>query len=244
LHRGEDVDEAAKKLVEDPDSFPSDCTTPCLVGVVTEGGFFGDLGWVKKTPRVATYEAQNICQMLSISRHDIEDANHQYSLSGKNFSVEINRRYEVFADSMAASTIISDEGGICKSELFMDGVLVSAHNIKFSASGLNMSLRSIHFTPKSAGQNPSPGGIQSQQSGIKRMNSSELLTGRAGRRSSTPSINIDDLDSSNHKRESPSPNSYARRKSFKTRRNSTVGPIPGIPGSETPQIEEKVSREP
>eukprot|EP00520_Triparma_pacifica_P017623 CAMPEP_0118633512 /NCGR_PEP_ID=MMETSP0785-20121206/1037_1 /TAXON_ID=91992 /ORGANISM="Bolidomonas pacifica, Strain CCMP 1866" /LENGTH=1378 /DNA_ID=CAMNT_0006524393 /DNA_START=171 /DNA_END=4304 /DNA_ORIENTATION=+ len=234
LHRGKDVDDAAKVLVDDPEEIPEDNSTPCLVGIVTEGGFFGDLGLTQKTPRVATYEAQNICQMLSISRNDLEDANHMYALSGKNFNEEINIRYAAFSKAMASEMIISEEnGGMCKSELFMDGTVVSAHSIKFTNSGLNLSMRSERRradrnSPKNAYSSPdvaSGGGVPTMPSGIKRMNSSELLSSRGGgRRASTPSINIDDLDTSNHSKESPN---YKRKKSFKTRRNSIISPVDG-----------------
>ena len=126
IRRGEDIDEAACELVEDPNNFPFDETTPCLVGMVTEGGFFGDLGYRKKAPRVASYESQNICQMLSVSRQEMDHANHMYALSGKHFMKETQSRLEVFEKALASSIIMLGSGRLSKNHIFVDGVLVDS----------------------------------------------------------------------------------------------------------------------
>ncbi|GMH86647.1 hypothetical protein TrVE_jg10696 [Triparma verrucosa] len=210
VRRGPDIDDAASELVEDSENFPFDETTPCVVGVCSEGGFFGDLGYRKKAPRVASYEAINICQMLSISRLELDNANHMYAISGKHFGEETDKRLVVFEEALNSEIIALSNGRISKKDIFVDGVLVHAENIKMSASQNHLKIKQE--------------GGKSKPPGIKRMNSSELLTGNnIGRRPSSSSLNINDLDTSNHGVDTPTKQDMGRKRSFKTRRTSVSG---------------------
>mmetsp|Transcript_18172 Transcript_18172/g.37059 ORF Transcript_18172/g.37059 Transcript_18172/m.37059 type:complete len:1366 (-) Transcript_18172:58-4155(-) len=246
IRRGEDIDEAACELVEDPDNFPFDETTPCLVGMVTEGGFFGDLGYRKKAPRVASYEAQNICQMLSVTRQEMDHANHMYSLSGKHFMKETQSRLEVFDNALKSSIIMLGSGRLSKNHIFVDGVLVDSSSIKVSAStglikqktmvNMGKGKDEMYPKPKIGGSNSGPpdsttSTTPNASGGIKRMASSELLNANmGGRRMSAPSLNLEDLDSSKHGVESPVRQGLNLKRSFKTRRStvdlSGIGDLP------------------
>ena len=106
--------------------------------MVGEGGFFGDLGYRKKKPRVARYTSQNICQMLSISRENLDHANTVFPRSGKRFNDETDKRLETFEKVKKCDEVKTSEGKITKKMIFVDGKLVDIRNLSFGDGKVNI----------------------------------------------------------------------------------------------------------
>ena len=122
-----EVDEAANDLAEEMgDDEPYPAGSPGLIGIIGEGGYFGDIGLTAKTPRLGSFEAVNICQMLSISRQDLESANHTFVLSGQRFVRESESRLKVFRGAKKSAIMLTPTGNITYSKIFADGYPVDA----------------------------------------------------------------------------------------------------------------------
>ncbi|GMH57191.1 hypothetical protein TrLO_g1723 [Triparma laevis f. longispina] len=135
ITRGTDVEDAAEDLgfEGEMDIFNKGQKTTCLVGMVSEGGFFGDLECRNKGPRIVAYETVSSCHMFALSRDALESANHIYATSGKQFEADSDRRLKIFNTAMASDFVMLRNGKISKRELFVDSKLVNAQSIRFDA---------------------------------------------------------------------------------------------------------------
>lgn len=132
ITRGTDVEDAAEDLgfEGEMDIFNKGQKNPCLVGMVSEGGFFGDLECRNKGPRMVAYETVSSCHMFALSRDVLESANHIYATSGKQFEADSDRRLKIFNTAMASDFVMLRNGKISKRELFVDSKLVNAQSIR------------------------------------------------------------------------------------------------------------------
>ncbi|GMI34227.1 hypothetical protein TeGR_g10147 [Tetraparma gracilis] len=200
------VDLAANDLIAGTEEEPFPPESPCLIGIVSEGGYFGDLGLRAKTPRLGSFEAVNICQMLSVSRTDLEEANHAYVLSGQRFVKESETRLRLFRDAKETPVMLTPTGQLCYTKMFVDGELVEASSVYGDVdsafgvvNGIRMSASSIQ--------------AMRQGSGLQQALMQSDREINLGRRRSTPTISLKDLHGSDGSSRTPS-------KSFKTRRQS------------------------
>jgi CRP-like cAMP-binding protein len=101
-----------------------------VTGYSTEGGYFGDFEYYKRTIRLVTHRAMCNCSIMSIPTSVIDTALSRYPVTGeKIFGFELERRYQNFLTA-SQSEAVKQEGYryYIKEILTVDGTLSPSHN--------------------------------------------------------------------------------------------------------------------
>eukprot|EP00597_Dinobryon_sp_UTEXLB2267_P011107 CAMPEP_0170103660 /NCGR_PEP_ID=MMETSP0020_2-20130122/3637_1 /TAXON_ID=98059 /ORGANISM="Dinobryon sp., Strain UTEXLB2267" /LENGTH=1243 /DNA_ID=CAMNT_0010327291 /DNA_START=886 /DNA_END=4617 /DNA_ORIENTATION=- len=67
-----------------------------LLGACQEGTYFGDFEYHKNTTSIASYRAATNCNLLAIAHHVINRATSTHLDAGREFKLQIEKRYEAF----------------------------------------------------------------------------------------------------------------------------------------------------
>jgi CRP-like cAMP-binding protein len=107
-----------------------------VTGYSSEGGYFGDFEYYKRTIRFVTHRAMCNCSLMAIPTSVLDISISRYPLTGDKITLELEKRYQNFL--IASKSIAQKEEGYryyIKELLLVDGVLdASVNHSGFSQS--------------------------------------------------------------------------------------------------------------
>ena len=76
----------------------TDGLTDAISGYSTEGGYFGDFEYFKKTTRLVSHQAMVNCNLFSVSTSVLDEVIGQFPVMGESLGAEFERRYNGFLE--------------------------------------------------------------------------------------------------------------------------------------------------
>ena len=123
-----------------------------VTGYSTDGGFFGDFEYYRRSNRFLNYMAMNTCNMLAISVKRLDEALADYPDSAQLFHEQLQIRYEQYIVAKNSPSYLKAAGVRMRRALWVNGSVIDVDN----DSSVNSRQRSVNEDSYSNSTSPSP----------------------------------------------------------------------------------------
>lgn len=107
----------------------NDGVVDAVTGYSTEGGYFGDFEYYKRTIRMVSHRAMCNCSLLSVPTNALDECINSFPLSGEKIHKEFEQRYENYLIATQSAALKKEGHRVyVKEQLVVDGMLQSMHD--------------------------------------------------------------------------------------------------------------------